>query len=303
MKYIVFLWLIWIQIAIGGHELLYKWKNFKWDIKAEEIAIIQYDNRPLDSFWNHSAVWNKAYCEIYGHSYMYFTSNEKCSYASIPLAEPWCKVKAMLYAHDNYPSIKVFLYLDSDAVMTVNYSLSSIVPFMIDYHHWDMRAMPIAFNQDGPGWSCKNALKNGASKCFNSGSVLWFRNDKARDILSSWWNSAGEPYDLSLFPSKWRDKWPWEQAQMYTIHHRNNQSIMVLSFPSLQYLPWTSKKNPKSQYPTDSIEPWCFSHWPGANCFITHHCASYNQKLKIMYLYPLPNNVVVTPIMMTKMDV
>lgn len=60
---------------------------------------------------------------------------------------------------------------------------------------------------------------------------------------------------------------------------------MVLSFPDLSYLPWTSSKNPKSQYPTDSIEPYCFSHWPGANCFITHFCASRKQKEKMRLTY------------------
>lgn len=60
---------------------------------------------------------------------------------------------------------------------------------------------------------------------------------------------------------------------------------MVLSFPHLSHLPWESSKNPKSQYPTDTIEPWCFSHWPGANCFITHFCASVKQKKRLMIEY------------------
>lgn len=64
---------------------------------------------------------------------------------------------------------------------------------------------------------------------------------------------------------------------------------MVLSFPNLPFLPWTSNKNPKSQYPSDYIEPWCFSHWPGANCFITHYCSSKNQKLKLQRLYDIPD--------------
>lgn len=60
---------------------------------------------------------------------------------------------------------------------------------------------------------------------------------------------------------------------------------MVLSFPDKPYLPWTSTKNPKSQYPTDTIEPWCLSHWLGANCFITHFCASTRQKQKMRREY------------------
>ena len=37
----------------------------------------------------------------------------------------------------------------------------------------------------------------------------------------------------------------------------------------------------------DPIEPWCFAHWPGAECFITHHCASRKQKAKIIERYDL----------------
>jgi hypothetical protein len=62
---------------------------------------------------------------------------------------------------------------------------------------------------------------------------------------------------------------------------------MIFSFPKLKFLPWTSKKNPRSQYPTDSVEPWCFTHWPGANCFVTHFCASKAQKQKMRQSYDL----------------
>lgn len=77
--------------------------------------------------------------------------------------------------------------------------------------------------------------------------------------------------------------------------------MMVLSFPHMTHLPWISKKNPKAQYPTvfvmlivqrinnslgqDPVEPWCFTHWPGADCFITHHCASRKQKAKLIERY------------------
>jgi hypothetical protein len=74
----------------------------------------------------------------------------------------------------------------------------------------------------------------------------------------------------------------------YEVRRLFNDSIMLLSFPSLPYLPWTSTKNPKSQYPTDEVKPWCLSHWPGANCFITHYCSSHNQKKKLITLHDLP---------------
>jgi hypothetical protein len=77
----------------------------------------------------------------------------------------------------------------------------------------------------------------------------------------------------------------------HEIHSTFNSSIMLLSFPSLPFLPWTSLKNPQSQYPTDEIQPWCLSHWPGANCFITHHAASIKQKLKLINDYKSPLTV------------
>jgi hypothetical protein len=43
----------------------------------------------------------------------------------------------------------------------------------------------------------------------------------------------------------------------------------------------------RSQYPTDYIEPWCLTHWPGANCFVTHYCASANQKKKLLEIFSL----------------
>ena len=139
-------------------------------------------------------------------------------------------------------------------------------------------------------------MKLGYPVCFNSGTLLWFRhnnNNQSIKILTDWWHSSGEPYELNSkfsFTTKWRDKWPWEQAQMYKMYLKYKSSIMILSFPKLPYLPWTSFKNPKSQYPTDFIEPWCFSHWPGANCFITHFCASINQKMKIISDYQINYN-------------
>ena len=79
---------------------------------------------------------------------------------------------------------------------------------------------------------------------------------------------------------------------MYEVLHRHRAEIMVLTFPDLPHLPWTSKANPTAQYPTDLVEPYCFSHWPGAGCFITHHCASKNQKRKLQDNYDLPYEII-----------
>ena len=72
---------------------------------------------------------------------------------------------------------------------------------------------------------------------------------------------------------------------MYKVYDAHAESVLRLSFPNSSFLPWTSKFKPKAQYPSDAVEPWCWSHWPGAKCFITHHCASRRQKARMMETY------------------
>jgi len=74
---------------------------------------------------------------------------------------------------------------------------------------------------------------------------------------------------------------------MYLIYDAHSSSIQRLTFPNATFLPWGSKNSPKSQYPTDAVDPWCFSHWPGARCFITHAAASQNQKKRMVEWFPV----------------
>ena len=45
------------------------------------------------------------------------------------------------------------IYTISDAVMTVNRSLSVVISYVKDFLSWDFSEKPLAFNQDGPGWA------------------------------------------------------------------------------------------------------------------------------------------------------
>ena len=283
----VLLLLLWqIGSTIGGHEILYQTRLEPDDIKPHELGIIQFDSRqPLRSYWNASAHWNRAYCAKWGHQYAFFSLSGDCFYGKLRLSPAWCKVKAMVDSSAVLPTARAILYMDSDAFVTANYSMTDVLAYIRKDLKWNMTARPIALNQDGPGWACKNAMKLGYPYCLNSGTLFWLTGKTARTVLSTWWNLAAEPYDRSKFTSKWREVWPWEQAQLYKIHEAFQEKIIRLSFPDKPFLPWTSKKNPNSQYPTDYVEPWCFSHWPGANCFITHGAASPNQKLKLMRTY------------------
>ena len=65
------------------------------ELNAREIAILQYDSRPLGDYWLASALWNKQYCDKHNHLFIYYSGDE-CRYnAYTRLASPWCKVKAM----------------------------------------------------------------------------------------------------------------------------------------------------------------------------------------------------------------
>lgn len=296
MELLTFL-LLWVllqlQISQGGHEILYRRKLEKDDIRPLELAVIQFDSRmPIDDYWKISAYWNRAYCRKWGHQYLFLSIEGDCFYGKLRLSSVWCKVKAMLDSNALLPKAKAILYIDSDAFISVNYSMTDALSYMKKDLHWDTSTKPVALNQDGPGWSCKNAMKLGFPVCLNSGTVFWVKGETSLKILQTWWDLAAEPYDRSKFTSKWREVWPWEQAQLYKVHDAYMSRIMLLSFPDKPFLPWTSKKNPKAQYPTDYVEPWCFSHWPGANCFITHGAASLNQKRKLMntYAYLLQEN-------------
>lgn len=138
-------------LILAGHEVLYSYQLSSSsstfnddDLNDHNIAIMQYDSRSLSSYWNTSVRWNKAYCDKYGHEYIYLSSHHHqiCRYDNINdnkndyrhsqiLAYPWCKVKAMIRANNMMMSensnVKAILFLDSDALITVNYSMAIVI--------------------------------------------------------------------------------------------------------------------------------------------------------------------------------
>ena len=194
MKYVLDIF-IYTEIAIflftlsvwGGQELVHNFQLAPDDLRPNDIAIIQFETRPLhkayksastryeNNYWNVSARWNKAYARRHGHQFGYIALHSKkgCRTSRHELSVVWCKVIAMIRAHDLLPKAKAFLYLDSDAVMTTNYSLSDIVGFVRKELKWDMTQQPMAFNQDGPGWACKHTMKYSYPYCLNSGTLFW----------------------------------------------------------------------------------------------------------------------------------
>ena len=65
------------------------------NLRRDEIALLLYDSRPLENYWLAAASWNKHYCDLHGHIFIYYSGKE-CEYDTFTrLASPWCKVKAM----------------------------------------------------------------------------------------------------------------------------------------------------------------------------------------------------------------
>jgi hypothetical protein len=65
-------------------------------LEPAQIAIVQYDSRPLRDYWLTSAVWNHYYTQLHGHQFIYYNLEKECHYQETKLADAWCKVKAML---------------------------------------------------------------------------------------------------------------------------------------------------------------------------------------------------------------
>ena len=188
----------------GGQELVHGFELLQDDLRPHDIAIIQFETRSLtlkynskiasydNNYWNVSARWNKNYAMKHGHQYAFIAMDptKPCVSKKYKLSAVWCKVKAMVRANDLLVKAKAYVYIDSDAVMTTNYSLSDIIGFMRRELHWDMVAQPIAFNQDGPGWSCKHTLKYSYPYCLNSGTLFWIKTEETVRILQVIINSS-----------------------------------------------------------------------------------------------------------------
>lgn len=187
-------------------------------LSSSEFAIVQYDSRKLDNYWEVSALWNKKYADIHGHRFIYYSASTEnvvtntngkptpCyhlndlngqSENAVGLATPWCKVRSMIAATEEFLDVKVFIYLDSDAVISADQNSTSLQQYMTFMQHqlnWNVLEKPIIFNQDGPCWWCDLIQKVGYSTCLNSGTVAWVRNPRADIMLKAWWDSALDDY-------------------------------------------------------------------------------------------------------------
>ncbi|RYH30371.1 hypothetical protein EON65_05440 [archaeon] len=175
-----------------------------WTFAPEDILILQFDSRELKNYWNTSAYWNNAYANTFGHAYQYMSMSGDCHNGGIELSASWCKVKAMLEVSKTQKQ-KVVIFLDSDAIITTNHSMSAVLEYVSSFTGWNVSEHPVAFNQDGPGYACRHALKIGYNVCLNSGTVIWVKSKLSTTILAQWWNYA-KKIGTTLFEKDWRKK-------------------------------------------------------------------------------------------------
>lgn len=83
-----------------------------------------------ESWWWASAALTARQAARHGDRYVHYRVPPTGCVAADGLTEltaPWCKVRAMLQAMDDFPDAAVFLYLDSDAAVSPAYANRSLV--------------------------------------------------------------------------------------------------------------------------------------------------------------------------------
>ena len=84
-----------LSLTAGRDEVLIPHRLRPDDLTSAEIAIVQYDTRPLgEEYWGVAARWNFAYARRHGHPYYYLSSkmSDECVHSGVKLSLVWCKV-------------------------------------------------------------------------------------------------------------------------------------------------------------------------------------------------------------------
>jgi hypothetical protein len=256
----------------------------------QRYAIIQFDSRKNENgtYWHTSSKYNAAYCHRHGHVYKYYTlpADDKTCMSfdgTVDLAHPWCKVKTMLRAHDDLPGVDYFLYMDSDAIVSFQFGdlpLNALFANMTQKLNWNVLEKPVVFNQDGKCWWCNVVLKNSSytKACLNTGTVAWYRSDRAKQVLQKWWESAMDSAKHNPLGIQFRTQWPWEQERAMALYHNTHDQNgdNVSSYIQLASQP--------ERFYMEQNQDWCLSHLQKANCFIAHHCIDEEDKKLMMTL-------------------
>ncbi len=268
-------------------------------VPSQEVAIVQFDSRPLSQtaksgYWSVSAAHNYKYCQTHGHAYLYYDLKEnaegkkKCMAVdgTTVLADPWCKVKAMLSANEDakYNKIKLFVYMDSDAVLDRAYADKPLQTLLGSMQHklaWNVLEKPTIFNQDGPCWWCDLVEGLGYKTCLNAGTVVWYRHERSKATLAAWWQAAMDEYAGNPMKRKFRTKWPWEQDRQMALFNRTPEHIQIASQPLQSHMDMQA-----------GHKDWCLSHLARSGCYISHFCEGAHSKRKMKERYAFKDAVV-----------
>jgi len=186
-----------IVLCVQIHKQCYANVDMR-KVRNEEVLIMQFDSRPLKGYWLTSALWNNYYATKHNHTFVYYSSKSECAHGLEPLASPWCKVKAMLQVDNDFPRHKIFIYMDSDAVINKRYLDTSVPEFaamMQKELQWNPTKRPLVFNQDGKCWWCTLVERVGYTMCLNAGTVMWYKNPISNQLLQQWWDASLDPYE------------------------------------------------------------------------------------------------------------
>jgi hypothetical protein len=115
-------------------------------------------------------------------------------------AAPWCKLPALHAVMETYPKVARFIYIDSDAFVNTNASLSSV---------YFKSTLNMFYNYP---WI------DASPAC--SGIMFWKAGPEAIRILQEWWDTPGHTYNMNH---------DYEQSAFRTsFWQRNRASIHVI---------------------------------------------------------------------------
>ena len=159
----------------------------------------------------------------HGHRYMMYHygdgSSETCrSKNGEHLYEAWCKLRAIRQAEQDLPDVKVFLFLDSDAVVQLRFfdqplgkvmhNMSSVWPMQ-----WDINSHSVLLNEDPGGDFCDIVEAFGLDNCINTGTIMWRRTEASTNLWKDWWISADDSYAENNLGRQFRIQHPWDQVR------------------------------------------------------------------------------------------
>jgi hypothetical protein len=104
----------------------------------------------------------------------------------------------------------------------------------------------------------------------NTGTVAWYRSERAKQLLQKWWESAMDSSkDNPIVIQQFRTLWPREQDRAMALYHNTTQDQNGENVSS--YIQLASQ--PERFYMENNQQDWCLSHpLQKANCSISHHC-------------------------------